>query len=151
VVKQVYQTRVGAATFASLGWQIIDTSSTTFYLTQLYAHAVPVKIGDCYFQLGLFAKAEEYYLQASTYTYLNTQIEATSLWIRLAQNAVEWGDALYKNEDTAGATAQYTKLINADASVPNSFLYLTASLTDPATAAKTLIHKLKIRPGWCQD
>src|SRR5262249_54792081 len=70
----------------------------------------------------------------------------TSLWIRLAHNIVDWGDALYKNEDTVGAKVQYAKLINADASVPGSFLYTTASLADPAGVAKSLILNIKTRP-----
>ena len=54
-----------------------------------------MKIADCYNQMGQFAKAEDYYRQASRYKYLNLEAEGTSLWIRMARNAVEWGDSLY--------------------------------------------------------
>jgi hypothetical protein len=146
LIGQLYKNRASAVALVDLNWQVIDTSSTTLYLTQLYAHALPVKIGDCFHQLGMSANAESYYMQGSSYTYLNTEIEASSLWIRLARNAVEWGDSLYKNEDTAGATEQYTKLIQADATVPNSFMYSTVSFAAPAAMAKNLIANIKTRP-----
>lgn len=146
LVSQVYQHRVAAAVSAQLDWQIIDTSTTTFYLTQLYAYALAVKIGDCYHQLGQFSNAEAHYHQASTYTFINREVEATALWIRLARNSVEWGDALYKNEDNPDAIAQYSKLINTDATVPNSLLYTAATFATPANAARTLIDNLQQQP-----
>jgi tetratricopeptide (TPR) repeat protein len=142
----LYETRVTAATAALLNWPTINTSSITFYLTQLYAHALPVKIADCYNQMGQFAKAEEYYLLVLHYTYLNPEAEATSLWIRMARNAVEWGDSLYKLENFNEAKAQYSKLILEDATAPNSFMYTMASLAIPADAAKTLIQNITTRP-----
>ena len=39
---------------AQLDWHITDTTTTTFYLTQLYAYSLAVKIGDCYHKLGQF-------------------------------------------------------------------------------------------------
>lgn len=142
----LYKTRVTATSAAVLNWPAINTSTITFYLTQLYAYALPVKIADCYNQMGQFAKAEDYYQQASRYTYLNLEVEGTSLWIRMARNAVEWGDSLYKLENLNGAKAQYSKLILENATAPNSFLYTTASLANPANAAKTLIQNIATRP-----
>jgi hypothetical protein len=146
LVNQVYQSRVDVAEFSKIDWQIIDITTTTFYLTQLYSYALAVKIGDCYHQLGQFSNAEVYYQQASTYTFINTEVEATALWIRLARNCVEWGDALYKSEDNASATTQYSKLINSDGTVPNSLLYTATSLATPANASITLIQNLQQRP-----
>jgi Tc toxin complex TcA C-terminal TcB-binding domain len=142
----LYETRVTAATAALLDWPTINTSSIAFYLTQLYAHALPMKIADCYNQMGQFGKAEEYYLLVSHYTYLNSEAEATSLWIRMARNTVEWGDSLYKLENFDGAKTQYLKLILENATTPNSFIYTTASLAIPANAAKTLIQNITTRP-----
>ena len=145
-VNLIYNPRIAALTSAALDWHIIDTTTTAFYLTQLYAYSLAVKIGDCYHELGQFQNAESYYQQAMAYTYLNPDVEATALWIRFARNIVEWGDSLYKSEDNAGATAQYSKLIKSDASVPVSFLYTTASLATPAGAATTLILNILTRP-----
>ncbi len=146
LTNDVYRSRLATTRFKDLAWHIVDPSTTTFYLTHLYAYALPVKIGDCFHELGQYEKAEEYYLIAARYTYLNKEVEATGLWIRLARNAVEWGDALYKDENLNGAKAQYTKLIAENATAPNSFLYTTASLTSPATAARTLIQNIQVRP-----
>ena len=94
-------------------------------MTQLYAYALAVKIGDCYHQLGQFSNAEAYYQQAASYTFINTEVEATALWIRIARNCVEAGDAFYKNEENDNATAQYSKLITAAGTVPVSLLYIS--------------------------
>ena len=146
VVAKIYQARVTADQISKLAWQIVDTSTVSFYLTHLYAYVLPVKIADCYHQMGQYAKAEEYYIQASAYTYLNQKIEATALWIRMGRNALEWADSLYRAEDAAGAKTQYSKLVNENGTVPNSFLYTTASLQTPANAARTLIQNLLNRP-----
>jgi len=146
LIKTLYEPRLTLQRFKDIDWKIVDSSTTTFYLTHLYAYVLPVKIGDAYHELGQYAKAEAYFLQAAQYTYLNSQIEAFALWIRLANNAVQWGDALYKNEDLPGAKAQYAKLITETGTVPNSFFYTTASLTLPANAARSLIGKILDRP-----
>ena len=77
-----------------------------------------IKIGDAQHALGLFAEAETTYLEAAGYSFLNQTVEATALWIRLARNALEWGNARYKAEDLAGAKAQYVKLVAEDSTVP---------------------------------
>lgn len=146
VVEQIYQRRTALEQFKQLDWKIVDISTTTFYLTHLYAYVLPVKIGDAYNELGQYQKAENYFLQASKYTYLNRQIEAIALWNRLARNALEWGDSLYKAENLPAAQAQYAKLITANGTVPDSFLYTTAALSVPATAARTLIDNILQRP-----
>jgi hypothetical protein len=146
LINNVYAGRLEANVFAALDWKIIDASTTTFYLTHLYAYALPVKIADCFNALGQYAKAEEYYRLASGYSFLNKQVEATALWIRMARNVVEWGDAIYKNEDLPGAQAQYAKLITVDGQAPYSYLYTTAILSAPADQARTLITNLLARP-----
>ena len=146
VIKLIYRPRVDAVIAAQLDWHIIDATTTAFYLTQLYAYSLAVKIGDCYHELGQFPNAETHYQQAAAYTFMNAEVEATALWIRFARNSVEWGDALYKNEDNLGAIEQYSKLINTEGTVPNSFLYTVASLATPANAATTLIQNLQVQP-----
>ncbi|MHC1729121.1 MAG: hypothetical protein AB9866_24515 [Syntrophobacteraceae bacterium] len=146
IKKDIYEARIKAVSARDLTWRIANTSTTAFYLTHLYAYVLPVAIGDCLHELGQYDKAEASYLQASSYTYLNTTIEATALWIRFANNALEWGNAVYKNEDLPGAGAQYAKLITMDGKVPNSFLYSTAALNKPANDARNLITHLLDRP-----
>jgi hypothetical protein len=146
IVAQIYKPRISATQISALIIPIVDTSSTTFYLTHLYAYVLPVKLGDTYNKLGQYAHAESSYLQAASYSYLNQALEAPALWVRIAQNATDWGDTYYKAEDLPNAQAQYSKLVTVDAKAPGSVLYTTASLTGAATTAKTLIQNLAARP-----
>ena len=146
-ISALYQPRINAVNLRDLGLQIVDTSSTTFYLTHLYSYVLPVKLGDCYHQLGQFAHAEENYQQATGYSFLNRSIEATALWLRIARNAVEWGDTIYRAEDLPNAKIQYSKLVTENAGVPAaSLLYSAGSLATPANSAKALIQNLAKRP-----
>lgn len=146
IVAQIYQPRIAATEIAGLVVQIVDASSTAFYLTHLYAYVLPVKIGDTYNKLGQFAHAETSYLQAAGYTYLNQALEAPALWVRIAQNATDWADTSYKAEDLPSAQAQYAKVVTAAGGVPASVLYSTPSLAAPAGTAKAFIQNLAARP-----
>lgn len=145
IVSAIYKQRIDAAVGLDLDFTIVDPSTTTFYLTHLYAYAIPVRMGDCFFELGQFAKAEEYFLLASRYSFLNKSVEATALWIRLARTAVAWGDSLYKREDLPAAKVQYGKLVTETGTVPAS-LYYAAVFAQPAAQATTLITNLLMRP-----
>ena len=146
IVGQIYQPRTGATQVMGLQVQLTDPSATAFYLPHLYAFVLPVKLGDTYHQLGQFAHAEASYQQACGYTYLNQELEAPALWLRLAQNAVDWAGTYYKADDLANAQAQYSKLVTAAAGVPDSVLYSTAALAGPAATATALIASLAARP-----
>lgn len=146
LVEEIYAPRVEAQRLAQLDLQIVGIPSTTFYLTHLYAYSLLLKIGDQHHALGQFALAEASYRQAAGYSHLNKTIEATTVWLRLARNAIEWGHARYKAEDLPGARAQYEKLVTTDGAVPGGFLYDTAALDVPATEARTLIDQIQARP-----
>jgi len=109
----------------------------------LYGYLLPLKIGDSYYALGLFAKAEEYYSIALNYEFLNLHLEAFALWIRIARNILDWGSALYKQEDVTAAKVQYERIIKQDGTHPiGSILYSEAPLTNPSDSALTFIHCL---------
>jgi hypothetical protein len=146
IVANIYKPRVTATDLGSLIIPIIDTSSTTFYLNHLYSYVVPVKLGDTCHKLGQYAQAESYYLQAAGYTYLNQAIEAPALWLRIGENASDWGDTLYKAENLPAAKVQYSKLVTDAGGVPASILYNTASLAGAAATAKNVITNLNTRP-----
>jgi tetratricopeptide (TPR) repeat protein len=146
LVSGVYQGRVGAKRAVDLEVTVADASTTTAYLTHLYAFVLPVKIGDTYLALGRFDKAEEYFLQAAQYSFLNKELEATMLWVRLARTALEAGDSLYRNERLPEAKAQYERLVTETGTAPNSTLYTTAALATPAAAAKAVIDAITKRP-----
>jgi hypothetical protein len=146
ILNNIYKNRIDAEVYKAIEFKIINTASTSYYLTHLYAYVLPVKIGDCYHSLGKFKNAEDYYIQATKYTYLNKNIEATSLWIKIALNAFEWGNSLYKEEKLPEAKIQYSKLINDNGTVPASILYSTAALKIPADSARNLITNILTRP-----
>ena len=145
-MNSVYIVRQAAASFRDIDFKIVGPSTIVFYLTHLYAYLLPVKMGDCFNALGQYLKAEEYYILASKYSFLNKQVEATALWIRMARNVINWGDSLYKDEDLPQAKIQYTKLITEDGHVPGSYLYNTDALVVPADQARTLIQNILARP-----
>lgn len=148
LVASVYARRMNAERFRDIDFKIIDTSTMTFYLTHLYSYLLPVRIGDYYKALGQYANAERYYITASAYSFINRTIEATALWIRMAQNVLAWGDSLYKGEDVNGAKAQYAKLVTPQGQVPAppTYLYNTATLQVPAGDARELLQNIQARP-----
>jgi hypothetical protein len=146
LVSKIYDGRRAAQDLGGIDWRFGGGFATNFYLTHLYGYVLPVKLGDCCRDLGLYAKAEAYFVQAAGYGFLNAEVEATALWVRIGGNAIDWGTSLYKNDDVDGAKAQYTKIISDAAGAPGSLLYTTASLAVPATAAAAFIAGILERP-----
>ena len=146
VSDSLYYARINKTKFDDIRIVIADTSTTSVFALHLYAYVLPVKIGDCYHQLGRFANAEANYRQATEYTFLNRTIEASIVWTKLARNALDWGVVLYKEERIAESKSQFEKLAMTDSTVPNSFLYTTTSLNVPAQDARQLIVGLGARP-----
>jgi hypothetical protein len=143
---KLYAVRPAAAAAIDLGWSLSDVFATSLYLNHLYSYALPLMIGDCYHARQLYAKAEEYYLLAAQYSALNLAIEGTALWVRLARNAVNWGNAFYKDEDLPSAKTQYEKIVTTDGAAAASFLYTLPALVVPAGIATTFIGNINVRP-----
>ncbi len=145
IAAAIYSPRIKAG-ISDLAWGIVHPTTTAFYLTHLYAFVLPVKLGDAYHAYGAYSQAEALYLQAAQYSFINPQVEGVSLWIKLGRNGLDWGDSLYRNEDTTNAKMQYNKIISQPSAVPNSSLYVTAGFSVAAASAKTLIDKIDTRP-----
>jgi hypothetical protein len=111
-----------------------------------YYYVIPLGLAECYHALGSWQAAEENYLRAASYQYLNTAIEAPYLWLRLATLYVDWGDALFRADKPNDALALYTRVVGAQRDVPASALYTTVSLKPGADAAKAVIAKLPGAP-----
>src|SRR5262249_48967260 len=81
--------------------------------------------------------AEEYYLQAAQYSYINAALEVPALWIRLANNALLWGDHLYKQEQLDECKQVYAKLVTQEGKAPasGSALYDLPVFAGPAADA----------------
>ena len=146
IQNSLYQGRIKATTYSGIQWSIGDYASNSTYLTQLYGFALPVKIGDCYAQLGQYAKAEAYYLQACDYTFLNKNIEGVQLWIKLAKNALNHANSVYKKEMNDDAKNLYQQIINTNGSTPASLLYTNAALSVATAQAITFIQNIATRP-----
>ena len=144
---QVYADRGTATRLRDLHLVAVDAASTSSYLPHLYSYSLPLRIGDALQAIGLYAQAEASYLECAQYSFLNESSEATAVWVRLASNALAWGDTLYKAVDLPGASAQYGKLVAADGTEPaTSVLYSTASLAQPTAAARDVLAHLRERP-----
>jgi hypothetical protein len=147
LLEAVYAQRVGATTIAGLRWAIDSEATTAAYLAHLYSYAIPVGLGDCYHELGNYDRAEQYYLQAAGYSYINTALEAPALWVKLAQNLLAWGDDHYRHEQIEQARGVYTRLVTAEGGVDEqSPLYSLAAFAGPAQDARAVLQSPEAPP-----
>jgi tetratricopeptide (TPR) repeat protein len=138
-----YKRRLTAKTIGDLIIRPREPGELTAHLTHLYSFVIPQALGDCYQQLGNFERAEEYYLQAAQYSYLNPTLEAPALWIRLATNAQLWGDHLYKQEQLDAAKEVYGKVITSEGKAPTgSPPYDLPAFAGAATDARKVLAAL---------
>jgi tetratricopeptide (TPR) repeat protein len=139
VAERLYRSRVSKDRAIDLSVIFVDAATVSFYLGHLYGYVLPLKIGDCFHELGQYAEAEASYRQAAGYGSLNTTIEASQVWVRLARNVLQHASTLYQAESFPAARAEYEKIITRTHQVPASFRYTTTALDDPANEARTLI------------
>lgn len=143
LIDSVYKTRINATLFNQLKWYMDSEASTAVYLSHIYSYVTPVGVADGYHELGNYKKAEDYYRLASQYSYLNKNLEATSLWIKMANNVLAWGDELYKDEKVLEASEIYSKLVSKTGNTPdNSPLFKPEIFKVPSTIANNVIQKL---------
>lgn len=98
----------------------------------------------CELQLGNFVIAESIYQETATLPMFPpyTPVQAAFVFLQLGTVALDWGDALFRNEQLDEALAQYTKVITVDATPPTSDLYTIAQLQTPAADAVKIITNL---------
>ena len=143
LIQQIYEPRLSATRLADLAWKLIEPVDTIAYLTHLFSFVIPQALGDSYHELGNYERAEQYYIQASQYSYMNASLEAPGLWVKMANNVLEWGDRLYAEEYIEECTLVYAKLMTQEGKAPkDSPLYNTESLRKPASEALRLIDNL---------
>lgn len=144
LINSVYVTRINASLIGQLKWYMDSEASTAVYLTHIYSYVTPVGIADAYHEMGNYQKAEEYYILASQYSYLNNKLEATNLWIKIANNVLAWGDELYKNEKVIAAVEIYSKLVTKIGEAPtDSLLFEPPIFNVPANVAINVIQNLQ--------
>jgi hypothetical protein len=92
---------------------------TVAYLAHIIGWVLPMAIGDCQLALGAYAEAETEYRSTLDYKYLNRAVESVTLWLRLADLYLEWGDRLYRDAgnvvaDFGAAKAKYELVLKLD-------------------------------------
>ncbi|MGL5857036.1 MAG: hypothetical protein ACRC35_01260 [Angustibacter sp.] len=135
----VYVRRQTVQAVSDLWCRPTGAGEAAAYLTHLYAYVLPSSLADCHHALGRYDRAHQHYLLASGYSYLNA-LEAESVWIRLAENVLAWGDDLYREERLDEAKDVYARLVTADGGPAlTEPAFSLAPLAAPADSAKTVL------------
>lgn len=146
IISTVYKQRVSYNKLSEIRFSDELLTDFAVELPHLYFYVIPVAIGDCYNALGEFDTAESYYLKAAKYEYINLNVEAPALWLKLAQNCLEWGDFNYKNEDFEAALNVYRKVMEPPSSNSivwnNSPLYQYANLKPTGNKVKVMLENV---------
>ena len=88
--------------------------------------------------MGDYATAENYYLQAGGYQYINVGVEGPYVWVQLASLYRDWGNSVYMQGDRTSAAAVYGKVLSiSGTTAPSTPLYTLAGLATAAGIAKT--------------
>ena len=144
VRQTLFANRVSIANLSDLVVAAQQPSDVATQLPHDYFFVIPVGLADCYRQIGDYAAAEQRYLQATTYKYLNTPVEVPFLWLRLAQLYLDWGNSMFRQDAPTDALPIFEKVVVHDATVPPAAaLYTTAALAPAVNAARQVITALK--------
>jgi Tc toxin complex TcA C-terminal TcB-binding domain len=142
VTALIYQPRIGTTQLSDLLFAPDSPADLAVGLPHLYFYVIPLALAECYHSFGDYASAEDEYLAAASYQYLNTTVEAPYLWGRLATLYLDWGNSVFRQGDAAGALPIYSQVINPDDSAPTSNLYTNAALAPGATIAQQVLADL---------
>jgi hypothetical protein len=144
---EVYARRVGATTLEEINFFEIVGANFVAYVPHLFFFVLPVAIGDTYAAMGMYQAALDEYSKALAYTFINTEIEAPFVWVRMAQACVGWGDRLFRQQAADAARQQYEKVIASDLSVPaDSPLYRAAPMAAMSSAVAEVAKELSGQP-----
>ncbi len=142
VEQSIYKARVNLTDLEHIIGKPALPADVALNLPHNYYYVIPLGLAECYHALGDFARAEASYFQAAGYQYLNQAIEAPYLWGRLAELYLNWGDSLFRDEETLEARDIYERVLLLDGSEPASTLYTTAALAPGADAGRMIIAHL---------
>jgi len=143
LVKTMYARRVGLGTLPDSLIAPQRPADAAAAIAHVYAYETPLGLAECYHALGDWTTAEQWYVTASQYQFLNVPNEVPYLWARLAALYLDWGNALYRLEQPADALPIYERVLTSDLAAPTSgTLYASARLGPAADVARTLIADL---------
>ncbi len=145
LIARIYRPRLEAEGLPQLRLILSNRIDSGLYLDHTYSFVIPWALGNCFHALGEYARAESYYLQAAKYRYLNPRFEGTRLWVKIAENILEWGDTHYREEQIEAATEIYCKLMNEDLEIiDDAPLFSIDNLKRPAARAREVIAGLRV-------
>lgn len=117
-------------------------SDSAVALAHAWYYETPLGLAECYHALGDWEAAEQWYVRAAGYQYLNATIEAPYVWGRLATLYRDWGDALFRADDPAAALPVYEKVLTHDGNPGASALFTLPGLAQTAAVAAQVIANL---------
>ena len=120
---QLYTTLQATSDLSLVHVQKFPVTVFAAYIPYVYFFILPMSIGDCLASMGDYAGAEEEYLAAVSYRYINPGFEVTKVWTRLAETYLAEADTAYRaaGEDAgaiAGVAPLYGRVVAADGTVP---------------------------------
>jgi tetratricopeptide (TPR) repeat protein len=143
IIADIYVPHVQARVLPDVLNNISSLWERASVLPHDYFYVIPLALAQCYQALGDYATAESYYLQAASYTYINTAVEGPYVWTQLAGLYGTWGDSLYQQDELTSATTIYNKvLLWGSITAPASQLYTISGLSVAAGIATSLIPQL---------
>jgi hypothetical protein len=129
---------------SALFYQPLPVPVFYLYIVDLYFYVLPMSIGDCLAAMGDFAGAEQQYLAAAGYLYLNP-VQMIKTWARLAGLYLDQADLAYRaaGEDLAAIAAVAPlvgRVVAADGTIPDgSPLYATAAFASMTARVQAVL------------
>jgi hypothetical protein len=142
VTALLYQTRIQVNDLNTLYWIPFHYVDVAAQLPHDYYYVIPLGLAECYHAMGDYARAEQHYLEAAGYQFLNVAVEGAYVWQRLASLYLDWGNSFFRDDDAQSALPIYQNVVMIDATVPNAALYTTPGLSAGAAAARSVIGAL---------
>lgn len=143
LINKIYLKRVNAKKTKNIGLQAKTLAELAANLSHLYHLILPVRMGDCYHQLGEYEEAQIEYRRAIEYKFINKTLEIPDLWRRLAQNILSWGDFLYRGGKTSHALPIYKLIMDEKGIATTSFLYVDTNLKTTGISVKNWLKAIK--------
>lgn len=134
-----YESRLTAKSHFDLRAVVFTGADLSVQLAHLFYYVIPVGLAEAYAGLGDWTAARMWLYRAADYPYLNAELEAPALWLRIAQTHLGEGDVLYKSDEFAKALAAYGGIVAADNTAGDAPVFTHAALAATGTLVATLL------------
>jgi hypothetical protein len=116
-------------------------------LNHAWYYETTLGLAECHHAMGQYEQAEQWYLTAAGYQYLNGTTEAPYVWARLATCYLDHGDTLFRAGEVAAALPVYEHVLRSDGTVPAGDPLHTLPGLAPAAAQAALVIANLAAPG----